>query len=142
MRSKQLTTCTARGSTSLIQKGTQQMITDYVPKNFFHLSNYSRCLLEDFMLLNPKSKICILCPQSHKIRKDDSLKPVKNVAFNKDNFKVYYFVLHSNIKLDDVQTGIDTSELTHGSGKGNYDVTFLYQSDDGRECYTQLVTWK
>ena len=102
---------------------------------------YKRCLLEDFWDLKPKSWVYVLIPKEHHITKDDGLDQCGFLQFNKKKIEVYTFLVHSNAKLKDFQSGITKMDIKHGMNEGNYGVTFLYTSTDGIRKFTQLITW-
>ena len=71
------------------------------------------------MLLKPNTTVYVLTPTMHLISNDDSFSSVGTVHFNKMEYEVYLFTVHSNIKLHCLENGIDQSDFTHNLGTGN-----------------------
>ena len=94
------------------------------------------------MILKVDTPVIVLVRDSHSFSKDETLLPSGSVIFNKHKYKIYYFRVHSNIKLNDVCDGMEQNEFFHGFGVGNYGITMLYESPDSRKQYTQLITWR
>ena len=57
------------------------------------------------------------------------------------SFKVDKFTVHSNMKLDFMESGIEQSDFVHRMRNRNYGVKLIFQPKDNLKYYAQLVTW-
>ena len=121
----------------------QTSIVDYAKTKAIDLHLYHWCLLvlEDFMILSPKSKGFIIVPTSHHISKDECITPTSTEFFYQKEYEAHLFTVHSNIKEKYISNGMLYSNAQHGIASGNYSVTFIYDSLFDGTKYTQLITW-